>query len=202
VYRWLSAVFAKETDTKALAVYRSDGHFLDELSPRPEFKAAVDTIRKSLEQDLDLDDLAIELASEFSYLFLGVGGSHAAPPYESAYVSESGALYQDSTVQTERVLERYGLNVRPDIPEPADHIAFQLELMAVMAEREETISDDTLALRMLRAEQKDFLENHLMNWVPKFSRDCSAGSPGGFYDGIARLTSKILEEDHAYLSED
>ena len=55
-------------------------------------------------------------------------------------------------------------------------------------------STDTEHADELRKQQKTFLEDHLLNWVPVFCANCVERDPGGFYAALAQLMLTILKE--------
>ncbi len=202
LYRWLSTLFSKEIDRKTLELYRQGPgeQFLKELSTFPALEPEVRALQRLLGEINDTNDYALELAGAYGFLFLGAGGPQSVPPYESVYTSESGSMFQEAERQTREILEEHGLSISKDVREPADHIAIQLELMARFAEIfAETESTDAERAGVLIMQQKTFLEDHLLNWVPAFSAYCVEHDPNGFYGALAQLAVTVLEEDHAYL---
>lgn len=205
LYRWLSTLFAKEIDAETLVQYRQGAGkvFLKELSTIPALEARVKKLQHLLEQNNDVDDFALELAGAYGFLFLGAGGRQSVPPYESVYTSERGSMFQEAERKTREVLEELGLGVSKDLPEPADHIALQLELMARLTEMAIDVElTDTERFAALQMQQKAFLEDHLLNWVPAFSADCTEHDPSGLYAALAQLTVTILKKDQVYLEEE
>jgi len=205
IYRWLSTLFAKEIDPKTLDEYRQGAgvNFLKSLSTISAFTPGVRALQDLMEQETATGDLALELAGDFGFLFLGSGGQQSVPPYESVYTSHNGTMFQEAEQQTRRILEKYGLGVCKNVREPADHIAVQLELMAHLFElsAKSAVTDDDQA-NTLKIEQKTFLEDHLLNWVPVFCANCVKNDPGGFYAALAQLMVTMLKETHLYLTDD
>ncbi len=155
-------------------------------------------IRDALNGERDVATLSVELASAYSYLFLGAGGPRSAPPYESVYTS--GSFFQNATRQNQDILERHELGIRPDVHEPADHIAVQLEMIAHLANDQEILAAAGKCVDEEKAEQKEFIETHLLNWVPAFCQDCTDRDSGGFYAGVAQIAVAMLKEDLIHLS--
>ncbi|MBT3175954.1 MAG: molecular chaperone TorD [Desulfobacula sp.] len=197
IYRWLSTLFAREIDPETLDEYQQGAGelFLKELSTIPALTSVVKALEEQIGQKNGTADHALELAGNFGFLFLGGGGQQSVPPYESVYTSKKGTLFQKAEQQTRRILEEHGLGVLKDVREPADHIAIQLELMAHLDEiSTKAASTDTEHADELRKQQKTFLEDHLLNWVPVFCANCVERDPGGFYAALAQLMLTILKE--------
>jgi TorA maturation chaperone TorD len=49
--------------------------------------------------------------------------------------------------------------------------------------------------------QRDFLEHHLLAWVPSFRDKVSQGKKGGFYEIIANFTKRFIELDDSWLNQ-
>jgi TorA maturation chaperone TorD len=65
--------------------------------------------------------------------------------------------------------------------EPDDHIALELEFMAWLCNQSET------------AAQQQFLNNHILKWVPLFCSDVAKGADTSFYRIVAELTGAWVE---------
>ncbi|AWB46299.1 hypothetical protein DCC85_20450 [Paenibacillus sp. CAA11] len=80
-----------------------------------------------------------------------------------------------------------------------DHIALELEFMAVMADR--TLCAEGLPESRLRhiELQAAFMESHLMKWAVKFADELYAATNSPMYRGLAMLLKEFLERDQAML---
>ncbi|WP_288219464.1 molecular chaperone [uncultured Adlercreutzia sp.] len=150
------------------------------------------------------DDSVTELAIDYVSTFIGhgVNGYSAAYPYESVYTSERRLLMQEARAEVLATLRENEL-VRGNWNEAEDHIALELEFMQRMALRAaEALSDNAEdeAIAYLRTSY-DFLENHLLNWVPMLVADMRMYARTLFYQGLAQLTLGSLREDEAVLRE-
>lgn len=193
--RWLSTLFAREISPDTLKDYRQgDGKaFLEVLANESAFRPEIKKLQKIIGQEKSSSDLALALAADFGFLFHGAGGPQSVPPYESAYTSDKGSLFQAAEKQTRKILEKHGLSTCEDIHEPADHIAVQLELLAHLGEASQKAmaAENT---QTLKNEMAAFLENHLLNWVPIFRDHCARQDPGGFYAALTRLLHTFLQK--------
>lgn len=150
------------------------------------------------------DDSVTELAIDYVSTFIGhgVNGYSAAYPYESVYTSERRLLMQEARAEVLATLRENELK-RGNWNEAEDHIALELEFMQRMALRAaDALSDDAEdeAIAYLRTSY-DFLENHLLNWVPMLVADMRMYARTLFYQGLAQLTLGSLREDEAVLRE-
>ena len=150
------------------------------------------------------DDSLTELAIDHVSTFIGhgVNGYSAAYPYESVYTSERRLLMQEARAEVLATLRENEL-MRGAWNEAEDHIALELEFMQRMALRAaEALGDaaEDEAIAYLRTSY-DFLENHLLNWVPMLVADMRMHARTLFYQGLGQLTFGTLQEDEAVLRE-
>ncbi len=150
------------------------------------------------------EDSVTELAIDYVRTFIGhgVNGYSAAYPYESVYTSERRLLMQEARAEVLATLRENELK-RGDWNEAEDHIALELEFMQRMALRAaEALADgaEDEAVAYLRTSY-EFLENHLLNWVPMLVTDMRLHSKTLFYQGLGQLTLGTIEEDGAVLRE-
>lgn len=155
-----------------------------------------------------------ELAKDYVRAFIGYNGDHAsaAYPYESVFLSEKHLLMQD---QRDEVLACYrasGLDKDGAWREPEDHIALEFEYMQALANRTaETLETDgasagegventALAQSLLR-DQSHFLQDHLNQWVARFTGDVERFAATDFYRGFARVTRGWLTCENEFFAE-
>lgn len=131
-----------------------------------------------------------ELAADYARVFLAAGiaqGTEAAP-YESVYTSTKHLVMQEAWEQVKEIYAARGLCAAGPEGLYEDHIACELAYMALLC-REGT-----------QADQRAFLEEHLLNWAPAFCADVEAKAATDFYRGTARLTAAFLREERETLS--
>ena len=205
LYRWLSNCYVREVDQSTLSNYlgKEGEFFLNGLMETPSMKEGVEALQGALKKGVPPDDLVLQLASAYSFLFLGVGGRRTASLYESVYTSKNHCLYQEAHVQMKELLHRHELTAPEGFREPMDHIAVQLDLMAQLAQRAASLKlpKQREAFHHLVCEQKEFLEQHLLNWIPQFCGHCVEYDLSGFYKGAALILKALLEEDRLYLED-
>ena len=148
------------------------------------------------------DDSVTELAIDYVSTFIGHGVNGYSAAYESVYTSERRLLMQEARAEVLATLRENELK-RGNWNEAEDHIALELEFMQRMALRAaEALSDNAEdeAIAYLRTSY-DFLENHLLNWVPMLVADMRMHARTLFYQGLGQLTLGSLQEDEAVLRE-
>ena len=154
----------------------------------------------NIEEDLaeigDDDTLLEQLAVEFAALFLGPGG-HISP-HESVHSDpDGGNLWGDETLAVKRFIEGLDLAFTEEYTGLPDHISVELDLMANLVGHEAQgweQNDLTRAANAL-AYQQDFMQEHLLRWVPLFCRKVIETADLAFYRGVARMTRDFLASE-------
>jgi TorA maturation chaperone TorD len=146
------------------------------------------------------DIILRDLARDYAALFLGVGLATVAL-CESVYQSYSGLLFQDSYFQVKERYQDIGLTKNGDYPEPEDHLSVELAYMANLCQ----LSIDSIERRtgehpFYHRLQKDFLEKHLMRWVPEFSKTLIETSNSTFYRAMTYLLRGYIKADWNFIN--
>ncbi len=173
----------------------------EKLNEIEDSSEGVELIRESLKGELQ--ELSERLGVEFTRLFRGIKeGYGPPPPYESVYMGE-GRVMGETTLVVLRFYTESGLGLMEDIEDPQDYIGAELRFMSLLIYRElegwETGKKREAFNTMKR--EKEFLEKHMLRWVPKFCELVEGESGEDFYRGVAVLTKEFLTSDYDYLSE-
>lgn len=171
-------------------------------APDTDLQEGYETIQEYLEQraNANLTETLDELAVDYARIFLsaGVAQGKAAFPYESVYTSKKHLIMQDSRNEVVSLYAKKGLTPSKEgYHVPEDHIGYLFAYMAVLcAEAQEDTETATLA----KQEQKEFLQNHLLNWVSAFTTDVEKYATTDFYRGIAKVTRGFLQLEQSMFS--
>ena len=203
LYRWFARLFfapAGETEVIDLRAGRMRA-VLDSLAMTPGAEAPVAAICQALDHG-SAASVAAALAVARTRLFDGIGGRQTTPPYRSVFTSDSGLLCQEATAEMERLLRQYRLSLGANVREPADHLSLQLEVMSQLALRAAAETEAAgAAAGPLLVGQADFIDQQLLDWVPRYAARLVAVDELGFHAGLAALLVLILRQDRAYLAE-
>ena len=146
-----------------------------------------------------------ELAVDYVRSFLGnhVDSYGAAYPYESVYTSEKRLLMQEARDEVLAIYRSFGIEKRDDWNEGEDHIALELEFMRYLNERcvKAFRDNDIDEATQLLVAQRNFLQYHLVSWVPMMTADLRRFSKTKMYQGLAYLTDGFLSTDFALLQD-
>ncbi len=151
------------------------------------------------------DSPVVDLAVDYARIFLGCGPKQGegAFPYESVYTSHRGLIMQEARDEVVAVYRNEGMVRDESYNEPEDHIAFELVYMEYLCSRmQEALqnNDDDLALSYLD-KQRDFLNKHLLNWVPGFCDDVERIAGSDFYKALAKITVGYLKMEQELIEE-
>ncbi len=127
-----------------------------------------------------LDDLAVDYATVF--LAAGSADGQAAIPCESVYTSPKKIFMQEAWEDVCRIYAEKGLAKDPEHSDlMEDHIALELEYMSNLVRRRDPQAE------------KEFIENHLLNWLPGFVADIDKYADHDFYKAVGRITLGFLQ---------
>jgi TorA maturation chaperone TorD len=118
---------------------------------------------------------------EFSDLFLGLnpGGLF---PYASYYLA--GALQGRPLARLREALQRLGVERTPGRPEPEDHAATLMEIMAGLAGGR-IAAPPTV--------EREMFNEHLAPWIGRFFADLEKAAPADFYASVGALGRAFIE---------
>jgi putative dimethyl sulfoxide reductase chaperone len=203
VYLLLSRTFSRELDEAALRSIEQVSGSLEGvweatgLSSDPDISQG-QSLLKSFFAGIPVSRCALtveELARDYASLFLGVGPKTVSP-CESVYRSRSELLFQDSYFEAQQAYRSIGMAKKDDYSEPEDHIAVELSFMARLCEvAQESLEKDRPKTLPYVEMQREFLEEHLIQWISPFAQAIIAAAGSGFYRGIAQLLRGYVRMD-------
>lgn len=145
-------------------------------------------------------DRRTQLAVEYARIFLAAGvytrQTRTAVPYESVYTSEEHIVMQESRDDCVRRYLADGFKVNPDLHEPEDHISFELEYLSDMCSKAGEIAraKDSKALAANVQHQVEFIEQHVLNWVPTMLEVAKNFAKTTFYLGLLEVVIGTAEQ--------
>jgi len=160
-----------------------NGEFLDELmcNISPTIMAKNAHLVKQAKDVVEGITLA-EFEMNFTRTFDAGAPVPPCPPYEGHYCEKPRSIV---LLEVSEFYNCFGLSMSQENGkrEFPDHISAELEFLHFLTYNETTAAGDELSGYLLA--QKDFLERHLMQWVPGF-RNKLQNSP--FYFQLAEIT--------------
>lgn len=165
-----------------------------------EMKQGYHLLKKYTEREVDLEELAVDYAKTF--LGFGPKRGEGAFPYESVYTSVRGLLMQEARDEVVALYNQENLVRDPRLAEPEDHIAFEFMYMSYLNQKtaEALEAGQMEEIETSEQKQKNFVQNHLINWIPRFCKETERISDTGFYQGAAKLTAGFLKLESQLLN--
>lgn len=122
-----------------------------------------------------------ELAADYSGIYL----THAlrASPYESVWIDEEGLAMQEPMFQIREAYRRHGLSARDWRKRSDDHLVLQMQFVAHLFEKHDDLG-----------EAANFLDEHLLRWLPDFATIIASRSATPFYAGLSIYTAAYMDE--------
>lgn len=148
---------------------------------RPELSALI-------ERRYNLDELQSAYLSVFGHTVCG-----DCPPHEIEY----GELKADTLFQPHRLADiaafyrAFGLEVASDANDRVDNIAMECEFFSVLCAKE-AAADQSDHIEICRTAQKQFLREHLVRWIPAFTRRLERLAADEFFPAHARLLRETV----------
>lgn len=152
------------------------------------------------------NDPRTELACEYARIFLASGLNtelrSVATPYESVFTSEERLVMQEARDEVYRWYLKDGFKLNTTLHEPEDHLAFELEYLAHMSKRAAGLagSGDEHGLRVSALRQREFIDAHLLNWLPSLRKTAQDYAQLTFYPGMLLVIEGYLHEYKTLLS--
>lgn len=146
-----------------------------------------------------------ELAADFTRVFLGSGldSFSAAYPVESVHTGRKRLVMQGARDEVLAIYRSFGLERLEGLKEGEDHIAYELAFLQFIMERTARAcreGRDGEVCQLLET-QRNFLDDHLLNWVPRFAEQMRFFSKTEFYRGLSYLTVGYLNDCDALVDE-
>jgi TorA maturation chaperone TorD len=202
LYLFLSRAFSKEVDQAFQRDVPKILNSLENLSDLREIKQEEDIQRgkhllRGFFEEIEgkeQEKVLIDLSREYAASFLGVGGETVAL-CESVYQGQTGSLFQESYFE---VKERYaGIDMEKseNFPEPEDHLSVELAYMATLCRLIiESGESGGSQLNYLKT-QLEFLQKHLLPWVPAFLKRLKEVNVSTFYKAWGYILNGYLKVD-------
>ncbi|MGL5386165.1 MAG: molecular chaperone TorD [Enterobacterales bacterium] len=184
IYRWFSQLLFQELTDEGLLNLRHKQSLmlLNALKLIPELSLLVSQFQRRLRAALKREERQLELAADFASLFL-LPSPAGVSPYGGHYPHTSSS-------QERQTLRQWLVDYRlvPQNNEAADHVAVQLALTAKLIEEGVDLG-----------QQMDFLQRHLLSWLPLLAKRCCQRDSFGFYAAMISVIAGFVEQDVFWL---
>jgi DMSO reductase family type II enzyme chaperone len=179
-----------------------NGEFLDELmyniSSIPRLNALMlEYFHMAEHQKEDMKGMTLaEFEIEFTRTFDAGTPIPLCSPYEGHYCKNPRSMVM---LEVSDFYNFFGLRMSQEEGkrEFPDHICAELEFLHFLTFREEEAlrEDKAEELKGYLLAQKDFLERHLIQWIPEFCLKLQDSTSLPFYARLARITSRFISSE-------
>lgn len=163
-------------------------------SSNPRFIMAASILRESC---TDADICREKLELDFLKLF-DEKGLKLAPARESAYIMKTYNTL-DLKESAEDFYRSYSWNPDARFKVTNDHLGIELLFLTFLIDKLIKIDDDP-CVREMRSEIRRFIDQHILSWIPGWSKDVQDNADTSCYKGISTLIHACVEDIHAILS--
>jgi TorA maturation chaperone TorD len=136
------------------------------------------------------------IRSEYTRLLIGPARL-PAPPWESVYVAKERLIFQESTLKVRQCYLKYHYLPVHYRSEADDHLALELDFMAKLSQLAANAFENGRSAETVEIlnDQKVFLEEHLLVWVPQFSKVLQGATSHPLFRIMASVLQQYLETD-------
>ena len=192
IYRILRDLFYREP-TQELLERLSSHPILKAFSERHPNEGVRKTSKNLMEAGRELIEKELtDTWAEFTRLFIGPG-KPVAIPFESVNRNERSLKGEIWTEIRDWLLDSGYILEEKSVLE--DHIAVEFEYMMLSSiDALESFKRGKNPYEIL-AKQQEFMEEHLLRWVPGFTENIIENSTSSFYRCLAEFTANFIEDD-------
>ena len=203
LYKLLSSGF--RYPTPGLFKTFQNGKFLDEMmyniSSIPRLKTPEHVLRQVRDALKEMTYAGFGI--EFTRTFDSGAPVPPCPPYEGYYFEKPRSIVM---LEVSEFYNCFGLRMSQEQGkrEFPDHISAELEFLHFLTFQEARAMKtcDNEALNGYLLAQRDFLERHLMQWVPGFCNKLQKSESLAFYPLLAQITSRFIAAELLSVSKD
>jgi TorA maturation chaperone TorD len=132
-----------------------------------------------------------ELSTEYDRVF-GLVPSRECPPFETEYHSTTEPFFRaQQTADVAGFYRAFGLEPSRRAPERPDHIALELEFVALLLAKKRLATNTEQVVVCTEAEAA-FFRDHLAWWVPSFATGLRRKGAGGLYARVGQVLAAFL----------
>ncbi len=202
LYSLLHKCFGRDPDREQLELLASTqtGESFSLLGG--EILEKVPAFLKEIRKDLEDPAFTDRVKGEYMRLFVGPN-KLVAPPWESVYQGEDAMLFQKVTLEVREAYHNFGMQAEAYRRVPDDSLALELAFMSTLAERalDAFRNEDGKEIRNNLLGSVDFLNKHLLRWVPKFLERMTKATTDYLYPQLCLILDSFLKKDREILDD-
>ncbi|MCD6223526.1 MAG: molecular chaperone TorD family protein [Deltaproteobacteria bacterium] len=129
------------------------------------------------------EENAENLRIEYTRLFISSYPELPVSPYESTYITKEKRVMADCVDDITDMYKKAGLELKEDFPDLPDHFSVELSFL------------DYLEEKKLYKQKQEFLNKHLIKWIPELNKKIKQNAKLKFYKVFFDLVEKIIANE-------
>lgn len=203
IYAFFSDIFLFLADDKHVMLLKEILPALKEICQgSSEVKESIELLENYTDKYIKAEnkqELLDNLNMSYTRLYcLGNG----VPLSESVYVSPIHLTRQESEIEAGRIYKLCSFDMKHNANEPKDHLSYELMFMSYLSKgiSKHLAVNNIQEASKLTALQKEFLNNHILNWIDEMSMLTKKISESyEFYYPLTVVLQSYLKADNEYL---
>lgn len=137
---------------------------------------------EKLSSDIEKES-AEDLRVEYTKLFISSYPELPVSPYESTYATREKRVMADCVDDITDMYKNAGLELKEDFPDLPDHFSVELSFL------------DYLEEKKLYKQKQEFLDKHLLKWIPELSKKVKQSANLEFYKIFFDLVEEVITDE-------
>jgi len=192
MYAFLSRLLIEEIDENLLEKIKNNPDLLELFPNTKEWEGfKTKSTKELIDEDLNVDYTTVFILNAY--------------PYESVFMNDEGHINPTPTNPTLQFYLEHGYEIdlnKTRVLSP-DHIAVELEFMITLIQEQlkaYSMNDQEGEKKALNL-QKEFMENHILQWAPIYLMAARDMSETPFYYDVCQMALDFIMTDYEYILE-
>jgi len=192
MYAFISRLLIEEVDENILEKIKNNPDLLELFPNTKEWESfKIKSTKELIDQDLNVDYTTVFILNAY--------------PYESVFMNDEGHINPTPTNPTLQFYLEHGYEIDLNKTQvlSSDHIAVELEFMITLIQEQlkaYSMNDQEGEKKALNL-QKEFMENHILQWAPIYLMAARDMSETPFYYDVCQMALDFIMTDYEYILE-
>jgi TorA maturation chaperone TorD len=192
MYAFISRLLIEEVDENLIEKIKNNPDLLELFPNTKEWQTfKTKSTKELIDEDLNVDYTTVFILNAY--------------PYESVFMNDEGHINPTPTNPTLQFYLEHGYEIdlnKTRVLSP-DHIAVELEFMITLIQEQlkaYSMNDQEGEKKALNL-QKEFMENHILQWAPIYLMAARDMSETPFYYDVCQMALDFIMTDYEYILE-
>ena len=192
MYAFISRLLIEEVDENILEKIKNNPDLLELFPNTKEWESfKTKSTKELIDEDLNVDYTTVFILNAY--------------PYESVFMNDEGHINPTPTNPTLQFYLEHGYEIDLNKTQvlSSDHIAVELEFMITLIQEQlkaYSMNDQEGEKKALNL-QKEFMENHILQWAPIYLMAARDMSETPFYYDVCQMALDFIMTDYEYILE-